>query len=97
MDADRSADLGLARDARRLARKRRVTRLGSAHHELATELVSLCDSTPDEGIAPLVAALVALRDAPLPDGLAHTLARRAPAFVLAYARACDFADEMEGL
>lgn len=45
----------------------------------------------------IVRCLVALRDAPIPDGLAHALARRAPAFVLAYARACELADELEDL
>lgn len=61
------------------------------------ELAGLHDAEPDEDVRDIVRCLVALRDAPIPDGLAHALARRAPAFVLAYARACELADELEDL
>lgn len=72
-----------------------MTRRQAARDRLTRELEACLDQRADAGVAELVRVLVALRDAPLPDGVAIALGRRAPAFTLAYARACELADELE--
>ncbi len=85
-----AAASGLVDHRSGVARKPLVTRVEA--RRVLDALASLHDQYDERE---LVAALVALRDAPLTDAAAAHLARSCPGFVAALAWVCDLADEME--